>query len=81
MNIDETYDRFRWLSKGQLAGAPHPDLFGGMKSLSGLLRAEGVGAIVTLCEEPLTEDPADHGFLHLRWHPHVHHPDTWERMK
>ena len=65
MNIDEIYDRFRWLSKGNLAGAPHPDLFGGIKSLSALLRSQGIGAIVTLCEEPLTDDPADFAFDHL----------------
>lgn len=48
------YVRFKWLVPGQLAGAPHPDLSDGLAVIAPFLRAQGVGAIVTLYDKPLT---------------------------
>lgn len=42
------YPRFKWLVPGRIAGAPHPDLSGGLVAMAPFLRAQGIGAIVTL---------------------------------
>ncbi len=53
------WPRFRWLIPGALAGAPHPELYGGLPALTAVIQAEGVGAIVTLGTEPLPATPED----------------------
>jgi atypical dual specificity phosphatase len=60
-----TYNRFRWLVPGKIAGAPHPDLDGGLARIAPLLREVGVGTIVTVDEKPITPDPAELGFGYL----------------
>lgn len=55
------WDRFRWLIPGQLAGSPHPDLFGGLHALKPFIRNNGVRAIVTLGTEPLDPTPESVG--------------------
>jgi atypical dual specificity phosphatase len=59
------YPRFRWLVPDRLAGAPHPDLYDGLTAVAPFLRAQGVGAIVTLYDTPLAPDPASLGFRSL----------------
>ena len=56
------YNRFRWLVPGKLAGAPHPDLDGGLLNVADFLRGEGIRTIVTVDEQPITPDPAELGF-------------------
>lgn len=58
------YPRFAWLVPGVVCSAPHPDLFGGLAALAPALRAEGVGAILTLGDEPLEPDPGELGFAY-----------------
>src|SRR5262245_7396464 len=65
------YARFRWLLPGRLAGAPHPDLSGGLGEQATFLRSQGIATIVTLQEQPLAPDPAAFGFRAL----HVATPD------
>lgn len=66
-SVDATseYPRFNWLSRGKLAGAPHPDLYQGLPSVAPFLRGQGIGAIVTLFTEPLEPDPEELGFRYL----------------
>jgi hypothetical protein len=45
------YPRFKWLVPGRIAGAPHPDLSGGLVAMAPFLRAQGVGAIITRAEK------------------------------
>ena len=59
------YPRFKWLVPGRIAGAPHPDLSGGLAAMTPFLRAQGVGAIITLFEKPLEPNPAELGFRYL----------------
>jgi atypical dual specificity phosphatase len=59
------YPRFTWLVPGRIAGAPHPDLSGGLVAMAPFLRAQGVGAIITLFEKPLEPNPAELGFQYL----------------
>ena len=49
----------------EIAGAPHPDLSGGLVTMAPFLRAQGVGAIITLFEKPLEPNPAELGFQYL----------------
>ena len=59
------YSRFKWLVPRRIAGAPHPDLSGGLVAMAPFLRAQGVGAIITLFEKPLEPNPAEIGFQYL----------------
>lgn len=59
------YPRFKWLVPGKIAGAPHPDLFGGLPMVSSFLREQGIGGIVTLCEQPLEPSVESLGFEYL----------------
>lgn len=59
------YPRFKWLVPGRIAGAPHPDLSGGLVAMAPFLRTQGVGAILTLFEKPLEPNPTDLGFQYL----------------
>jgi atypical dual specificity phosphatase len=59
------YNRFRWLVPGVIAGAPHPDLDGGLPRVADFLREAGVRTIVTVAERPITPDPAELGFGYL----------------
>jgi atypical dual specificity phosphatase len=59
------YQRFKWLVPGRIAGAPHPDLSGGLVATAPFLRAQGVGAIITLFEKPLEPNPTELGFQYL----------------
>ena len=59
------YERFNWLVPGKLVGAPHPDLSDGLANVAPFLKANGIGGIVTLYEEPLVPDPEDYGFHYL----------------
>ena len=59
------YPRFKWLVPGKIAGAPHPDLSGGLVATAPFLRAQGVGAIITLFEKPLKPNPVELGFQYL----------------
>jgi protein-tyrosine phosphatase len=59
------YPRFKWLVPRRIAGAPHPDLSGGLVAMVPFLRAQGVGAIVTLLDKPLEPNPAELGFQYL----------------
>ena len=59
------YPRFNWLVPDRIAGAPHPDLHGGLTALAGFLRERGVGGIVTLYDRPLEPDPESLGFHYL----------------
>ena len=59
------YPRFKWLVPGRIAGAPHPDLSGGLVAVAPFLRAQGIGAIITLFEKPLEPNPAELGFQYL----------------
>jgi atypical dual specificity phosphatase len=59
------YPRFKWLVAGKLAGAPHPDLFGGLPVVASFLREQGIGGIVTLCERPLEPNVESLGFEYL----------------
>jgi hypothetical protein len=45
------YPPFKWLVPGRIAGAPHPDLSGGLVAMAPFLRAQGVGAIITRAEK------------------------------
>lgn len=67
MSTDTTieYPRFKWLVPGKIAGAPHPDLFGGLPMLASFLREQGIGGIVTLYERPLELDVESLGFEYL----------------
>lgn len=51
---------FSWVRPGRLAGMGYP--FG---APWGALRDEGVGAVLTLTERPLEDDPTDGGFAAL----------------
>ena len=59
------YNRFRWLVPSVIAGAPHPDLDGGLREVADFLREAGVRTIVTVDERPITPDPAELGFGYL----------------
>lgn len=59
------YPRFHWLVCGKLAGAPHPDLWGGLPVVAEFLRWQGIGAIVTLYGQPLHPEPETLGFRSL----------------
>jgi atypical dual specificity phosphatase len=59
------YPRFKWLVPGKIAGAPHPDLFGGLPMVASFLREQGIGGIVTLYERPLVLDVESPGFEYL----------------
>jgi atypical dual specificity phosphatase len=61
----EDYPRFKWLVPGIIAGAPHPDLSRGIAGAAPLLRAQGIGAIVTLMDKPLEPNPEGLGFQYL----------------
>ena len=61
---DNEYDRFNWLVPGKVAGAPNPELFGGIVVQAPFLREQSVGAIVSVTQEPLVPSPADHGFAY-----------------
>ena len=63
--IDALYPRFKWLVPGKLAGAPHPELYGGLSALAPILLQQGVGAIVTLSDQALEPDPERLGFHYL----------------
>src|SRR5262249_25268862 len=55
------YPRFRWLEPGRIAGAPHPDLTGGLGALAPFLERNGAAAIVSVCGKPPAADPASPG--------------------
>jgi protein-tyrosine phosphatase len=59
------YPRFKWLVASKIAGAPHPDLFGGLTVVASFLREQGIGGIVTLCERPLEQNVESLGFKYL----------------
>jgi atypical dual specificity phosphatase len=59
------YPRFKWLVPGKIAGAPHPDLSGGLVAMAPFLHVQGVGAIITLFEKPLEPNPVELGFQYL----------------
>jgi atypical dual specificity phosphatase len=59
------YPRFKWLVTNKVAGAPHPDLFGGLPVVASFLREQGIGSIVTLCERPLEPNAQSLGFKYL----------------
>ena len=59
------YPRFRWLAAGKIAGAPHPDLVGGIEAVASFLREQGIGSIVSLCERPLRANVESMGFSYL----------------
>jgi len=61
----EDYPRFKWLVPGIIAGAPHPDLTRGIAGAAPFLRAQGIGAIVTLMDKPLEPNPEGLGFQYL----------------
>ncbi|HEV2913724.1 MAG TPA: dual specificity protein phosphatase family protein [Pyrinomonadaceae bacterium] len=67
MSADTTiqYPRFKWLVASKIAGAPHPDLFGGLQIVASFLREQGIGGIVTLCERPLEPNAESLGFANL----------------
>ena len=67
MSADPTieYPRFKWLVASKIAGAPHPDLFGGLPMVAPFLREQGIGGIVTLCERPLEPNVESLGFAYL----------------
>lgn len=73
MNVDAAieYPRFKWLVRGKLAGAPHPDLCEGLPALASFLRGQGIGAVVTLFDKPLEPSAEEFGFRYL----FVHTPD------
>lgn len=59
------YTRFRWLVPGKLAGAPHPNISGGVAMVAPFLRTQGVGAIITLYDTALVPSPEEFGFRSL----------------
>ena len=59
------YPRFKWLVASKIAGAPHPDLFGGLQTVAPFLREQGVGGIVTLFDRPLEPNVESFGFGYL----------------
>jgi atypical dual specificity phosphatase len=59
------YPRFKWLVVSKIAGAPHPDLSGGLPVVASFLREQGIGGIVTLCEQPLKPNAESLGFEYL----------------
>ena len=59
------YPRFKWLVAGQIAGAPHPDLSGGLHTVASFLREQRIGGIVTLFERPLEPNVESLGFDYL----------------
>jgi atypical dual specificity phosphatase len=61
----QDYPRFRWFSAGKLAGAPHPELYGGLLALTPFLRNQGVNDIITLSDKPLEINPEHFGFGYL----------------
>jgi atypical dual specificity phosphatase len=64
-DITIEYPRFKWLVASKIAGAPHPDLFGGLPVIASFLREQGIGGIVTLCERPLEPNVKSLGFEYL----------------
>ncbi len=61
----EEYPRFNWLVPGKVAGAPHPDLYGGLPGVASFLRGVGVGSIISLYDQPLQPNPEELGFRYL----------------
>lgn len=59
------YARFRWLVPGKLAGAPHPNLSGGLVAVMSFLCAQGIGAVLTLYGQALEPSPEAFGFRTL----------------
>ena len=59
------YPRFNWLEYSKVAGAPHPDLNGGLRAVTPFLRGQGIGGIVTLFDKPLEPNPEELGFQYL----------------
>jgi atypical dual specificity phosphatase len=56
------YPRFKWFLPSKIAGAPHPDLYGGLMVLAPFLRNQGVNDIITLSDKPLEPNPEQFGF-------------------
>jgi atypical dual specificity phosphatase len=63
--VANEYPRFRWLVPRTIAGAPHPDLNDGLTAVAPFLHAQGIGAIVTLYDKPLSPEPGTLGFQYL----------------
>ncbi len=59
------YERFKWLAPGKLAGGPHPDLYDGLVNVAPFFRSQGIGAILSVYDKPLTPDPGEFGFRYL----------------
>ena len=59
------YPRFNWLEDTKAAGAPHPDLYEGLRAVAPFLRGQGIGGIVTLFDKPLEPNPEELGFQYL----------------
>lgn len=59
------YPRFNWLEDSKVAGAPHPDLNGGLRAVAPFLRGQGISGILTLFDRPLEPNPEELGFQYL----------------
>jgi atypical dual specificity phosphatase len=58
---------FAWLIPRVLCGGPHPLASGGLRGLAPTLRAEGIGAILSVYELPLDEDEIGAYGLRYLW--------------
>jgi atypical dual specificity phosphatase len=57
------------LRRGGLAGGPHPERAGGLAAIIGDLRSEGIGAVLSVYEQPLEATEVARYRLSYLWQP------------